>query len=58
MNRQVKYLRRIDTGLVIEVDPALLAILKGVLDQAGIQYEVQDTPPESDEEKPKRRRSS
>jgi hypothetical protein len=58
MNRQMKYLRRIDTGVVIEVDPALLEILKAFFDQAGIQYEILDTPPGSDEEKPKRRRSS
>ena len=59
----MKYLRRLDTGLVIEVAPAFLEVLKMCLDQAGIQYEVLDTPPESGEPesgegKTKRRKSS
>jgi|YNPBryulayer2012_1023412.scaffolds.fasta_scaffold85277_1 hypothetical protein len=67
MNRQMKYLRRLDTGLVIEVDPVFLEVVKMCLDQAGIRYEVLDTPPqhevldtppEKGEVKPKRRRSS
>jgi hypothetical protein len=58
MTGEKKYLRRPDIGLVIELEVALLDILRPFLDQAGIQYEILDTPPGSDEEKPKRRRSS
>jgi len=45
MSEGKKYLRRTDTGLVLEIDPSLLAILRPFLDQAGISYEVLDAPP-------------
>jgi len=59
MSVEKKYLRRLDIGLVIEIDPALLQILQPFLDQAGIPYEVLDAPPEEEGgETPRRRRSS
>jgi hypothetical protein len=58
MTEGKKYLRRLDIGLVIEIEPALLELLRPFLDQAGIPYEVHDTPPEEEGETTRRRRSS
>jgi hypothetical protein len=46
MTGEKKYLRRTDIGLVIELEVALLDILRPFLDQAGIPYEVLDEPPD------------
>jgi hypothetical protein len=56
MTGEKKYLRRLDIGLVIEVELALLQILQLHLDQAGIPYEVLDTPPEEEGGENTRRR--
>ena len=55
-----KYLRRLDIGLILEVETPLLELLRRFLDQAGVPYEVLDAPPESEGggELQKRRRSS
>ena len=55
-----KYLRRTDIGLILEVELSLLELLRSVLDQAGIPYEVLDAPPEpaGESETQRRRRSS
>ena len=55
-----KYLRRLDIGLILEVEMPLLELLRRFLDQAGVPYEVLDAPPESEGggEQQKRRRSS
>jgi len=58
MSREVKYLRRTDIGLVLEVDLYLLELLRPFLDQAGIPHEVLDAPPEEEGENTRRRRSS
>jgi len=42
-----KYLRRSDTGLVIEIELALLELLQPLLEQAGMPYEVLDAPPDA-----------
>ncbi len=57
MSEGKKYLVRPDIGLVLEIDQALLEILRSFLDRAGIPYEVRDNPPEEGET-PRRRRSS
>jgi len=51
-----KYLKRPDIGLVIEIDSALLELLRPFLDQAGILYEVLDAPPEEEGGENTRRR--
>jgi len=51
-----KYLKRLDIGLVIEIDPVLLEILRPFMDQAGIPYEVLDAPPEGEGGENTRRR--
>jgi len=56
MREGKKYLRRLDIGLVLEIEPALLEILRPFLDQAGIPYEVLDAPPEEEGGENARRR--
>jgi hypothetical protein len=56
MTEGKKYLRRLDIGLLIEIEPALLELLRPFLDQAGIPYEVLDAPPEEEGENTRRRR--
>jgi hypothetical protein len=56
MTGEKKYLRRLDIGLVIEIELALLQILQAHLDQVGIPYEVLDTPPEEEGGENTRRR--
>jgi hypothetical protein len=56
MTGEKKYLRRLDIGLVIEIELALLQLLQPHLEQAGIPYEVLDAPPEEDGEGTRRRR--
>jgi hypothetical protein len=51
-----KYLRRLDIGLVIEIEPSLLEVLRPFMDQAGIPYEVLDAPPEEEGGENTRRR--
>ena len=60
MAGEKKYLRRTDIGLILEVELSLLELLRSVLDQAGIPYEVLDAPPEpaGESETQRRRRSS
>ena len=59
MAGEKKYLRRTDIGLVLEMEPALLELLRSFLEQAGIPYEVLDAPPEEEGgETTRRRRSS
>lgn len=59
MAGEKKYLRRTDIGLVLEMEPTLLALLRVFLEQAGLPYEVYDAPPEEQgNETPRRRRSS
>jgi hypothetical protein len=60
MAGEKKYLRRTDIGLVLEMEPTLLELLRSFLEQAGIPYEVLDAPPESEGggELQKRRRAS
>jgi hypothetical protein len=59
MAGEKKYLRRTDIGLVLEMEPTLLELLRSFLEQAGIPYEVLDAPPEEEGgETPRRRRSS
>jgi hypothetical protein len=61
MNGEKKYLKRPDIeGLVIEIELALLEIVRQHLDQAGLPYEVLDAPPEQagESENQRRRRSS
>jgi len=53
-----KYLRRLDIGLVIEIDLALLQVLQPLLDLAGMPYEVLDAPPEEEGAENQRRRRS
>ena len=55
-----KYLRRLDIGLILEVETPLLELLRRFLEQAGIPYEVLEAPlePEGGGELQKRRRSS
>jgi len=51
-----KYLkRRLDEELVIEMEAALLQLLQPFLDQAGIPYEVLETPPEEEGKNQRRR---
>jgi len=59
MAGEKKYLRRTDIGLILEVELSLLELLRSVLDQAGIPYEVLDAPPEpaGGSEAQRRRRS-
>jgi len=58
MTEGKKYLRRLDIGLVIEIEPALLNLLQPLLDLAGMPYEVLDAPPgEEGAENHRRRRS-
>jgi hypothetical protein len=56
MTGEKKYLRRLDIGLVIEIELALLQILQSHLDQVGVPYEVLDTPPEEEGGENTRRR--
>jgi len=56
MTEGKKYLRRPDIGLVIEMEQSLLRILLPFMDQAGIPYEVLDTPPEGEDSGNARRR--
>jgi hypothetical protein len=56
MTGEKKYLRRLDIGLVIEIELALLQILQAHLDQVGIPYEVLNTPPEEEGSENTRRR--
>jgi hypothetical protein len=56
MTGEKKYLRRLDIGLVIEIEEALLQILRSFLDQAGIPYEVLDALPEEEGGENTRRR--
>jgi hypothetical protein len=56
MTSEKKYLRRPDIGLVIEVEEALLQLLRPFLDQAGLPYEVLDAPPEEEGGESTRRR--
>jgi hypothetical protein len=56
MTGEKKYLRRLDIGLVIEIELALLQLLQPHLDQAGIPYEVLDAPPEEEGGEGTRRR--
>jgi hypothetical protein len=58
MGEEKKYLRRLDIGLVIEIELVLLQFLQPFLDQAGISYEVLDAPPEEEEGGNQRRRRS
>jgi ribose 5-phosphate isomerase len=61
MSDEKKYLRRLDiAGLVIEIEPSLLEVVRQHLDQAGLPYEVLDAPPEpaGEGETQRRRRSS
>ncbi len=58
MSGEKKYFVRPDIGLVLEIEPALLEILRPYLDQAGMPYEVRDNPPEEDGENTRRRKSS
>jgi len=61
MNGGKKYLKRPDIeGLVVEVEPALLEIMRQHLDRAGLPYEVLDAPPApaGESETQRRRRSS
>jgi hypothetical protein len=61
MDRAKKYLRRPDIeGLVIEIEPSLLEIVRQHLDRAGLPYEVLDATPEpaGESETQRRRRSS
>ena len=60
MAAEKKYLRRLDIGLLLEVEAPLLELLRRFLDQAGIPYEVLDAPPqpEGGGETQRRRRSS
>jgi len=60
MAGEKKYLRRTDIGLILEVELSLLELLRSVLDQAGIPYEVLDAPPApaGENESQRRRRSS
>ena len=61
MNGGKKYLKRPDIeGLVVEVEPSLLEIVRQHLDRAGLPYEVLDAPPASagESEAQRRRRSS
>ena len=60
MAGEKKYLRRTDIGLVLEMEPTLLELLRSFLEQVGIPYEVLDAPPESEGggELQKRRRAS
>jgi hypothetical protein len=61
MSDAKKYLRRLDiVGLVIEIEPSLLEVVRQHLDRAGLPYEVLDTPPEpaGESEAQRRRRSS
>jgi hypothetical protein len=52
-----KYLRRPDIdGLVIEIEEALLQIVRQFLEQAGMPYEVLDAPPEEEGSENTRRR--
>ena len=51
-----KYLRRLDIGLVIEIELSLLQVLRSFMDQAGIPYEVLDAPPEGEDSGNTRRR--
>jgi hypothetical protein len=56
MNGEKKYLRRPDTGWGGEIDLPLLEILRGHLEQAGLPYEVLDSPPGSEGEGENQRR--
>ena len=61
MNGEKKYHKRPDIeGLVIEIELALLEIVRQHLDRAGLPYEVLDAPPEpaGENETQRRRRSS
>ena len=61
MNGEKKYLKRLDIeGLVIELEPSLLEIVRQHLERAGLPYEVLDAPPEpaGENETQRRRRSS
>jgi hypothetical protein len=52
-----KYLRRPDIdGLVIEIEEALLQIVRQFLEQVGMPYEVLDAPPEKEGSENTRRR--
>ena len=53
-----KYLRRLDIGLILEVETPLLELLRRFLEQAGIPYEVLDAPPEEEGNETSRRRRS
>jgi hypothetical protein len=44
MTGEKKYLRRLDIGIIIEIEVVLLDVLKPFLDQANIPYEVLDEP--------------
>jgi len=59
MAGEKKYFRRTDIGLVLEIDPSLLDLLRSFLDRAGIPYEVLDAPsaPAGENESQRRRRS-
>jgi len=53
-----KYLRKLDTDLLIEIEPALLKILQPFLERAGMPYEVLDAPPAQEGAENQRRRRS
>jgi len=56
MSEGKKYLRRLDIGLVLEIELSLLQLLQPFLEQAGIAYEVLDAPPEEGGGENQRRR--